>query len=56
VLQDGFVEDERIASYESLYEGFVAERRLEHDPALWADSEIALWRRRYAEWALTQRK
>jgi hypothetical protein len=47
---DGGVEDERVASHEALYEGFVIERRLEDVPALWGESEIALWRRRYAEW------
>jgi hypothetical protein len=47
------VEEERTASYKALYEGFVVERQLGHDPASWGEAEIVLWRKRYNEWEKT---
>jgi hypothetical protein len=50
LADDRDVEEQWTASYIALYEGFVRERQLGHDPAVWGEAEIAMWRVRYAEW------
>ncbi|MBF4573496.1 hypothetical protein ITJ64_13295 [Herbiconiux sp. VKM Ac-1786] len=36
--------------YPDLYDGFVDEFGLAHDPALWPEEAVEAWRTRYAEW------
>jgi hypothetical protein len=36
--------------YGELYEQFVGERGIDHDPAGWSDDDVAAWRQEYRRW------